>query len=139
MDDFEKMLDELKKSAKELIKKSNIQINKDKLVYFKDIISELITIRNEYENKFSQLRTSTEKEVARFEYSKGGETIHRGYHCPSLVLDLIVGNAKRGRLLKRKPEFGKYSYEYGFDIENRLIRVRGVNEFTSPDSVRSLL
>ena len=134
MDDFERMLDQLQQSAKEEIKKSNIQIDKDKLSYFKDIISDLITIRNEYEDKISELRTSTEKVITKFEYSKGGEIIHRGYYCPSPILDLIVGNAKRGRLLKRKPDFGKYSYEYVFDKENRLVRVRGVNEFTTPDS-----
>ena len=42
---------------------------------------------------------------------------------------------KRGRLFKKKkPEFGNYSYEYGFDMDGRLLRVRGVNEFTTPNS-----
>ncbi|MEW9669863.1 hypothetical protein [Ammoniphilus sp. 3BR4] len=134
MDDFERMLEKMLQSSREEIKNSNIQIDEDKLNNFKNIISELVNIRNEYAHKLPQLRTSTEKDILKFEYSKGGEVLHRGYYCPSPVLDLIVGNAKRGRLLKRKPDFGKYSYEYGFDMENRLIRVRGVNEFTTPDS-----
>ncbi|WP_455749331.1 hypothetical protein [Peribacillus butanolivorans] len=134
MGDFEHMLNELQQSAMEQIKNSNIQIDKDKLNSFEDIISELVSIRNEFASKLSQLQNSKEKEIVTFEYSKGGETLHRGYYCPSLVLDLIVGNIKRGKLLKRKPDFGKYSYEYGFDADNRLIRVKGVNEFTTPVS-----
>ncbi|MEH6949139.1 hypothetical protein V7068_19130, partial [Bacillus sp. JJ634] len=130
MDDFERMLAELQQLAEEEIKKSNIHFDKDKLSDFNKIILELIATRNEYEDKLSQLRTSTEQAITKFEYLKGGETIHRGYYCPSPILDLIVGNAKRGRLLKRKPDFGKFTYEYGFDIDNRMIRVREVNEFT---------
>ncbi|PFP22595.1 hypothetical protein COJ96_25340 [Bacillus sp. AFS073361] len=42
---------------------------------------------------------------------------------------------KRGRLFKKKkPEFGNYSYGYGFDKDGMLLRVKGVNEFTTPDS-----
>ena len=39
-------------------------------------------------------------DVVRTEYARGGETIHRGYYCPSPVYDIIVGGASRGRLLK---------------------------------------
>ncbi|MFF5400566.1 hypothetical protein ACFY5J_25425 [Peribacillus butanolivorans] len=131
MDDFERMLNELQQSAMEQMKNSNIQIDKDKLNSFKDIISELVSIRYEYASKLPQLQNSKEKEIITLEYSKGGETLHRGYYCPSLILDLTVGNFKRGKLFKRKPDFGKYSYEFGFDTDNRLIRVKGVNEFTT--------
>lgn len=134
MDDFERMLNEIEQSAMELLRNSNIQIDQDKLNSFKDIISELVSIRNEFASKLSQLQNSNEKEIVTFEYSKGGELLHRGYYCPSLVFDLIVGNVKRGKLLKRKPDFGKYSYEYGFDADNRLIRVKGVYEFATPVS-----
>jgi hypothetical protein len=114
--------------------KLNIQIVKKKLIDFKKDISELVKIKNKYADCLSQLRPSSEKKIVRFEYSKGGETLHRGYYCPSPVLDLIVGNSKRGRILKRKPDFGKFSHEYGFDAADKLIRVRGVSEFTTPNS-----
>jgi hypothetical protein len=134
MDEFELMLEEIRNSTIQRLKNSNIQIDQEKLKKFKGIISELVSIRNEYEEQLHRLRTLTEKEIVNVQYSKGGETIHRGYYCPSPVLDLIVGGLKRGKLYKRKPDFGRYSYEYCFDSNNRLILVKGVNEFTTPDS-----
>lgn len=101
---------------------------------FKKEIQALISVKKEYENRLDQLRTSADKEVTKFEYSKGGEVMHRGYYCPSPIFEYIYGNVKRGRLLKRKPDFGKFSYEYGFNKDGRLIRVKGVNEFTTPNS-----
>lgn len=134
MDEFELMLEEIRNSTIQRLKNSNIQIDQEKLKKFKGIISELVSIRNEYEEQLHRFRTLTEKEIVNVQYSEGGETIHRGYYCPSPVLDLIVGGLKRGKLYKRKPDFGKYSYEYCFDSNNRLILVKGVNEFTTPDS-----
>lgn len=61
MGDFERMLNELQQSAMEQIKNSNIQIDKDKLNSFKDTISELVSIRNEFASKLSQLQNSKEK------------------------------------------------------------------------------
>lgn len=137
MDEFEKMMaefDEWSVEAKKQIKAS-VQIDPSKLDAFVKVIAELVSIKQNYADQLSELRTAAEEKIVRFEYSKGGETIHRGYYCPSPVLDLIIGGMKRGRLFKKKkPEFGNYSYEYGFDMEGRLLRVKGVNEFTTPDS-----
>lgn len=137
MDEFEKMMaefDEWLVDAKKQIKAS-VRIDSSKLDAFVKIIAELVSIKQKYEDKLSELRTAAEERIVWLEYSKGGETIHRGYYCPSPVLDLIIGGMKRGRLFKKKkPEFGNYSYEYGFDMNGRLQRVKGVNEFTTPDS-----
>lgn len=51
--------------------------------------------------KYIDLYDSYSKQVVRYEVGVGGELMHRGYYCPSLVEDIIVGNAKRGRIAKR--------------------------------------
>lgn len=63
------------------------------------------------------------------QYGIGGETIHRGYYCPSKIEDIVVGNARRGRITKRKEDIDNPDYIYGFDKENRLITVRKQCEF----------
>lgn len=137
MGEFENIIAEFNDwlvDAKRQIKDSG-NIDQSKLDAFVKVIAELVSIKQKYADKLLELRTAAEEKIVRLEYSKGGETIHRGYYCPSPVLDLIVGGMKRGRLFKKKkPEFGNYSYEYGFDKDGRLLRVKGVNEFTTPDS-----
>lgn len=117
-----------------LIKDSKKEIDTEKMEEFTEYISELINIKNHYSDKLPELKDSAEKETVRCEYSKGGLTIHRGYYCPSPVYDLIVGNCKRGKLLKKKSDFPNYTYEYSFDKDSNLIRVRGINELTAPKS-----
>lgn len=130
MAEFEEWLVDAKKQIK-----ASVQIDPSKLDAFVKIIAELVIIKQYYADQLPELRTAAEEKIVRLEYSKGGETIYRGYYCPSPVLDLIIGGMKRGRLFKKKkPEFGNYSYEYGFDMEGKLLRVKGVNEFTTPDS-----
>ena len=47
--------------------------------------------------------------------------LHRGYYCPSRVYDLVVGNVKRGTLLKRLTARSKSYFLYGFDEKDRLL------------------
>jgi hypothetical protein len=49
-------------------------------------------------------------------------TLHRGYYYPSPVYDLIIGNAKRGRLV-RNPTTNNVSHCYHYDGQHRLLRV----------------
>ena len=56
------------------------------------------------------------------EYSKGGESTHRGYYCPSPVIDLLIGNVSRGRLLKRRPAVN-YDYIYCLNEARQIIMV----------------
>jgi len=67
--------------------------------------------------------------VLRYEYGIGGEVIHRGYYCPSPIIDVIHGNCTRGRSVKKKPQ-KEPSYVFGFDKQNRLVTVeqRDTNE-----------
>lgn len=69
-----------------------------------------------------------ERNTASRETARGGEMLHRGFYCPSLIQDLIAGNARRGKLVSasciRKPP----TYKYGFDADDRLITVSYENE-----------
>lgn len=47
--------------------------------------------------------------------------LHRGYYCPSPVLDLLVTNTRRGRILKRPTERSNITNRYAYDTSGRLI------------------
>ena len=66
------------------------------------------------------LRAHCEAATVRKEYASGS-TLHRGFYCPSPTYDIIVGNTKRGKLLKRLTAVSKPSHEYGFDADNKLL------------------
>lgn len=61
--------------------------------------------------------------VAYKQYGLGGECLHRGYYCPSLIADIITGNASRGKILNRKPITNNSTFIFGFDHGNKLIFV----------------
>lgn len=58
--------------------------------------------------------------TVRTEYASGS-TLHRGFYCPSPTYDIIVGNTKRGKLLKHPTILSNPSHEYGFDADGRLL------------------
>ncbi len=51
-----------------------------------------------------------------------GASMHRGYFCPSPVHDLIVGNVKRGKLLKRPSIKSKITHQCYFNNTGKLVR-----------------
>lgn len=61
-----------------------------------------------------------EKRAVRTEVASNGD-LHRGYYCPSLTYDLVVGGVKRGNLLRRLTKSSKSYFLYGFDKEDKLI------------------
>ena len=74
--------------------------------------------KDSYENVFNQ----KEKTVVRREQASGGTCMQRGYYCPSFVMDIVLGNVNRGRLIKRL-RTQKIDYTYGFDSLERLVTV----------------
>jgi hypothetical protein len=125
---------DLQETIDRLLNDNKKDIDTNKIEEFTECISDLINIKNYYTDKLPELKSLAEKETVRFEYSKGGLTIHRGFYCPSPVYDLIVGNCKRGRLLKKKPDFPKYTYEYSFDKDNNLMRASKINELATQNN-----
>ena len=53
--------------------------------------------KDSYRSTFEQIS----KTVVRREQATGGGTMHRGFYCPSIVEDIIIGNINRGKLIKR--------------------------------------
>lgn len=50
----------------------------------------------------------------------------RGYYDPTLILDIIVGNISRGKIIKRKSK-NEPDFVFGFNIKNELIYVNHIN------------
>lgn len=95
----------------------------------------LFNLYDKYLYSYNELRKRALAETYCTEYAKGGETLHRGYYCPSPVYDLIVGNANRGRLLKRRPVVN-YDYIYYLNEARQIIMVDG---FTTWENGRKTL
>lgn len=74
-----------------------------------------------YVENRNRLLTQAREQVVRIEYGVGG-TIHRGYYCPSPILDIIIGRTKRGVLRKKSGEKEK-THVYGFNSEDQLVYV----------------
>ena len=68
-----------------------------------------------------QQKDRLREQVHTVEYCFGSE-LHRGWYCPSIVCDLVVGGCSRGRLVK-KPRSDKYSFKYYFNSDNKLVIV----------------
>ena len=90
--------------------------------YFSELNDKFVALYHKYCDSYKDLIKEIERKAYKTEYCKGGELIHRGYYSPSMS-DLFFGNVKRGRLLKKVPADCKFTYEYIFDEDNKLIRV----------------
>lgn len=55
------------------------------------------------------------------EYATGGETIYRGFYCPSPIYDILMGGCNRGRILKRFSNNSRPTYVYGFAENHKLV------------------
>ena len=86
----------------------------------------LAEIADSYSNKCSEIYRVLNDSVAREEYSIGGECLHRGYYCPSPIVDIVVGGLNRGKLLKHLTAKHKPTFKYGFNSKDELIVVNRV-------------
>ncbi len=51
-------------------------------------------------------------------------TLHRGYYCPSPIIDLVMGGVTRGKILKRPTKRSHISYRYFFNSESKLAYIQ---------------
>lgn len=84
---------------------------------------ELLSLYTECEPCYDKFLEDVQKAVCSIEYGCGGELFHRGYYFPSPFFDLVVGNANRGRLVKRPRKDAVYDYIYYKDQAGNLIMV----------------
>ncbi len=68
----------------------------------------------------NQMAAYQEATVHHEEYAVQCKYIHRGYYCPSPVVELIVGRIKRGKLLKRRTARSRIAYRYVFCDSKRI-------------------
>ena len=86
-----------------------------------------MTIEN-YPNRWETYK-SVKENVTAVKYGSGSVYLPRGYFCPSRVLDTVIGNVTRGRLLKTKPRTKIPTYRYGFDKNGKLITAEEYDEW----------
>lgn len=84
---------------------------------------ELLSLYTECEPCYDKFLEDVQRVVCSIEYGRGGELFHRGYYFPSPFFDLVVGNANRGRLVKRPRKDAVYDYIYYKDQAGNLIMV----------------
>lgn len=73
------------------------------------------------------------KKIYREEFGANSRYMPRGFYCPSVTLDKVVDNVRRGKLLSRITPKSKISHRFAFDEDNKLIIVE-----TMPPFPRSL-
>lgn len=83
-------------------------------------INQYLTIAKDFMNQYPNMQESLKNKNVRTEIAPDGG-LHRGYYCPSLVYDILVGNVKRRKVTQNIPGNDKPYFQYGFDSEDRLL------------------
>ena len=91
--------------------------------------SRLIHIASDFLQDLSALDVAVKSKAVVMEKEVGGD-IHRGFYCPSPILDIIVGNVHRGRILKRATISSKITHCFGFDGDGRLLYAETIGNGT---------
>ena len=92
-------------------------INQDEVLFEYNKLKEFM---RPYLKNSLKIRDERQNSAVRKEFSVKGETIHRGFYCPSPVFDIVVGNCNRGNLLNRLTSRSKPNYIYYYDENNRI-------------------
>ena len=77
----------------------------------------------EYIAKYNNMKQLASEHTVRLEYGLGGAVIHRGFYCPSLVQDIVIGNCRRGKRIIKPKKCSFYDYVYHFDKNDNLILI----------------
>jgi len=93
------------------------------------ICNRVLQIIEEYQNSVDKCYKDACSNVAYQQYARGGEFLHRGYYCPSLIADIITGKANRGKIVKHIVASKDYTYKFSFDPMDNLILVEQTDVF----------
>lgn len=96
---------------------------------------ELQELYDKYAQSYDALLEESERIICSTEYGYGGEVLHRGYYCPSPVIDIVIGRGNRGRHSKRKNEKKESDYIFYKDKDGRLVMVDTYAEFGESEKV----
>ena len=88
--------------------------------YMKD---SLLALFDQYKGMYSTLEARYNREACIAEYGCGGTGLHRGFYCPSPIMDIIIGGSSRGRLVKNARNLTPYDYVFHKAKDGRLIIV----------------
>lgn len=89
------------------------------IVYQDEMLKELFS---SYRDKYADLEHSISPKAIRKKYGTGG-IIHRAYYCPSQIIDIVIGGAKRGRMSNDPSREERSKTVFFFDSDNRLTQV----------------
>ena len=84
-------------------------------------------IANYYHPLCNRIFNDYQTKISKKEYCVGGECIHRGYYCPDIISDIVIGSLTRCRLYKNIVP-NNPTYVYGFDKNGNLLTVQKKDE-----------
>lgn len=120
--DYDLMCNELQKMTHDMMQhmpECKIEVINE----YQNYIDEMLSIADNYKSAYQKLDDEMKQNTRQLEYSSGGECIHRGYHCPSPILDRVVGGCKRGKRIKRVTANSKNYYIYHYNDRYKMIGV----------------
>lgn len=119
--------DEFNELYREYMRKKE-QYNAEELKnHFKAECDRLHLTAQGYLTNIRQTLSELERLTVKKTYSSGDYLVPRGYYCPSPIFDIVVGNCKRGKLLKRLTSGSKPTFAYCFDKYGQLIIVNDLS------------
>ncbi len=69
------------------------------------------------------------KSCVSYKFGIGGANLPaRGYYCPSLIMDIVVGNCSRGRLVCKPKITTRPDFKYGFTEKGELVYIENFYE-----------
>ncbi len=102
----------------------NLQIKK-----YADLAEQIICQACTQSNFDSMKDAIKHKNDFQMQCSQGGLLVTRGYYCPSLVEEILISNARRGKLLGNRTK-KRADYQYYFDKEKLVLVQKNLDSET---------